>query len=102
VHESTIVSFPPPTCIAHPGAILSHEYWTVYDSPSDLPLCMLYTIQYWEQQYRVKAKLWRRPAKQERLHPPLPYTDVIDYIYMYMYIYLHIYIYIYIYIFSLN
>jgi len=40
VHESTILSFPPPTCIAHPGAILLHGYWTVYDSPSDLPfLC---------------------------------------------------------------
>jgi len=28
---------PPPTCIAHPGAILLHDYWAVYDSPSDLP-----------------------------------------------------------------
>jgi len=36
VHESTILSFAPPTCIAHPGAILLHDYWTVYDSPSDL------------------------------------------------------------------
>jgi len=41
-HESTILSFPPPTCIAHPGAILLHDYWTVYDSPSDLP-CVCYT-----------------------------------------------------------
>jgi len=35
--ESIILSSPPPTCIAHPGAIVLHEYWTVYDSPSDLP-----------------------------------------------------------------
>ena len=26
VHESTIFSFPPPTCIAHPGAIPMHDY----------------------------------------------------------------------------
>ena len=25
VHESTILSFPPPTCIAHPGATLLHD-----------------------------------------------------------------------------
>jgi len=37
VHESTILSFPPPACIAHPGAILLHGYWTVYDSRSGLP-----------------------------------------------------------------
>ena len=37
VHESTILSFPPPTCIAHPGAMLLHNHWTVYDPPSDLP-----------------------------------------------------------------
>ena len=42
VHESTILSFPPPTCIAHPGAILLHDYWTVYDSPSDLRLYAIY------------------------------------------------------------
>ena len=29
VRESTILSFPPPTCIAHPAAILLHGYWTV-------------------------------------------------------------------------
>ena len=28
---------PPPTCIVHPGAVLLHDYWTVYDSPPDLP-----------------------------------------------------------------
>jgi len=43
VHESIIISFPPPTCIAHPGAILLHDYWTVYDSDSDLPC-----VCYWE------------------------------------------------------
>jgi len=29
VHESTILLFPPPICIAHPGAILLHDDWTV-------------------------------------------------------------------------
>jgi len=33
VHESIILSFPPPICIARPGAILLHNYWAVYDSP---------------------------------------------------------------------
>ena len=37
LHESTILSFPPPTCISHPGAIQPHDYWTIYDSPSNLP-----------------------------------------------------------------
>jgi len=37
VQESTILLFPPPTYIAQPGAILVHNYWSVYDSPSDLP-----------------------------------------------------------------
>ena len=37
VHESTILSFPAPACIFHPGAILLHDYWAVYDPPSDLP-----------------------------------------------------------------
>ena len=36
VHESTMRSFSTPTCIAHPGAILLHDYWAVYDSPSEL------------------------------------------------------------------
>ena len=62
MHESIILSFTPPTCIAHPGAILLHDYWAVYDSPSDLPCACLYTVQYWSSQYRVKAKP----------HPPLP------------------------------
>ena len=29
VHESTVLSFPPPTCIVHLGAIFLHVYWTV-------------------------------------------------------------------------
>jgi len=34
VQEATIRSFPPPTCISrHPGAILLHDYWTVYNPP---------------------------------------------------------------------
>jgi len=37
VQESTILSFPPPTCIAHTVAILLHDYWAVYDFPSGLP-----------------------------------------------------------------
>jgi len=45
-HESTILSFPAPTCIAHPGAILLHDYWAIYDSPRP-PFCMPYTIHYW-------------------------------------------------------
>jgi len=46
VHESTIFSIPPPTCIARPGAILLHDYWAVYDSPSGLPFvcCTSYNI----------------------------------------------------------
>jgi len=35
VHETSFL--PPPTCIAHRGAILVHDCWTVYDSPSDFP-----------------------------------------------------------------
>jgi len=37
VHESTILSFTPPTCTAYPGATLLHDYWAECDSPSDLP-----------------------------------------------------------------
>ena len=36
VHESTILLFLPPTCIAHPGAVLLHNYWAVYDFHSGL------------------------------------------------------------------
>ena len=36
-HKSPPLALPPPTCIAHPGAIRLHDYWTVYDSPSELP-----------------------------------------------------------------
>jgi len=42
VHESTILSFPLPTCSAHPGALLLHDHHTVYDSPSAIP-CVRYT-----------------------------------------------------------
>ena len=38
MHESTIFACPTPTCVAHPGAILLHDDWTVYDSLSDLPV----------------------------------------------------------------
>jgi len=36
VHKSTPPP-PPLTCNAHPDAVLLHDYWTAYDSPSDLP-----------------------------------------------------------------
>ena len=36
VQESTILFFAPATCTAHPGAVLLHNYGSVYDSPSDL------------------------------------------------------------------
>jgi len=37
VHESIILSFPSPTCIGHTVAIQMHNYWAVYEPPSDLP-----------------------------------------------------------------
>ena len=37
VHKLTILSFPPPSCIAYPDVILLHDYWAVYDFPSGLP-----------------------------------------------------------------
>ena len=37
VHERIILFLPLPICIARPGAILLHDYWSVYDTPSDLP-----------------------------------------------------------------
>ena len=38
VHKSTILSAPPSLfALPCPSAILLHDYWTVYDSPSDLP-----------------------------------------------------------------
>jgi len=43
VHESPILSFPPPTCIAYPGTTPLHAHWTVYNSPSHLP-CVCYTL----------------------------------------------------------
>ena len=36
------LSFPAPTCIGHPDAILLHDYWAVYDPPSGLP-CVCHT-----------------------------------------------------------
>ena len=54
VHESIVLSFFRPACIAYTVAILLHGYWAIYD-PSSTSLCMPYTIQYWSEQYRVKA-----------------------------------------------
>ena len=44
VHESTMLSFPLPTCIAHPGAMPLARLLGSLRAPSDLPL---YTIHYW-------------------------------------------------------
>ena len=51
MHESTLLSLPPPTCIAHTGAILLRNIRPT----SDPPVCMPYTIQYSAWRYRVKA-----------------------------------------------
>jgi len=56
VHESTIRSLPPPTCIAHPGAIRLHDYWIVYESPSDFAFAS-YTPYNIGNNNRVKAKI---------------------------------------------
>jgi len=46
VHKSTILSFPSPTCVAHPVAmLLSLDRIRLRFRP---PVCMLYTTQYWE------------------------------------------------------
>ena len=34
VHESIVLSFFRPACIAHAVAILFHDYWAIYDPPS--------------------------------------------------------------------
>jgi len=50
VHESIILSFLPPTCIAYTVAILLllHDYWALYKTPPRPPLCVTCTIQYWQ------------------------------------------------------
>ena len=55
VHESTIFSFPAPTCIAHTVAILLQYDCAIFD-PTPNPVFMPHTIQYCAWQYRVKAK----------------------------------------------
>jgi len=40
--EARVQSFPAPTCIVHPAAILLHDYWALCDPPSDLP-CICHT-----------------------------------------------------------
>jgi len=46
----------PSTCTAHTIITLLHDYWAIHeDSPAPPPLCMPYTIQYWQWQYLVKA-----------------------------------------------
>jgi len=44
VHELIVLSFLPPTCIAHTFAILLHDYWAVYHAFSTPLFCMPYTI----------------------------------------------------------
>jgi len=39
---------PPSICIAHTIAILLHGQCAIYDPPPNPPLCMPYTIQYWQ------------------------------------------------------
>ena len=41
VHESIVLSFFRPACIAHAVAILVHDYWAIYDPPST---SLLYAI----------------------------------------------------------
>jgi len=41
VHESIVLLFLPPTCIAHTVAILLHDYRAIYDPPST---SLLYAI----------------------------------------------------------
>jgi len=36
MHESIVLSFVRPACIAHIVAIRLHGYWAIYDSPSNL------------------------------------------------------------------
>jgi len=42
MHLSTLLLFPAPTCSAHPGATLLHDYWAVYTPPP--PTSPLYDI----------------------------------------------------------
>jgi len=88
LYESTIVSFPAMTCIAHPGAILLRDYWAVYDPPSDPPLYAInYTIllmtRSCKSQVRVNPNA--RPYSKER---PAPLSLHARNIYIYIYIYI--------------
>ena len=38
-----MLSFSAPTCMSHPGAILVHDYWAIYDPP---PFSLLYFEHY--------------------------------------------------------
>jgi len=42
VHESILFSPPSPSCIGHTVAIQKHDYWAVYEPPSDLLLYAMY------------------------------------------------------------
>jgi len=55
VHKSIVLSFFRPACIARTVALLLHDYWAIYDPPQP-PLCIPYTIQYYYEQSRIKAK----------------------------------------------
>ena len=57
VNESIVLSFLPPTCIAHTVAILLHAYWAIYHPPSTSLMYAIHhtilviTILYKGQQY---------------------------------------------------
>jgi len=44
--------------------------------PTRIPLCMPYTIQYWQWQYRVKANLGLRQTRPARRPAPWPLHDI--------------------------
>ena len=125
VHESTIRSPPPPTCIAHPSAISLHDHWTVYDSISQLAF-VYYTPYHIGDNNIVSRPNTNPPNTHPCLQPSrvepnstryrslslsllciymyiyicicIIYIYIYIYIYVYIYIYTYVYIYIYIYI----
>ena len=47
LHESIVLSFFRPACIALIVAILLHDDWAIYKPPSPSLVYVPYTIQYW-------------------------------------------------------
>jgi len=79
VHESTILSCPPPTCIAHPGAMLLHDYWAVYDPPSDISF-VYHTPYHMCHNYRVRAKAKEWPRGLAYLRQDLVHVYYINWL----------------------